>query len=499
MDKRKSILNVSVSVALKLMLLVCAIAGRRLVIDRLGSGINGLNSLYLNLIDTLALAELGVGEAVTYCMYEPATRGETQRLSALFFYFKKLYRIIAGVIFIAGLLVVPSLRRLAVGCEALGVNLSLTFLLMLLSVCITYFYGAETALLNAHKNNYIATAVTSGGKLLQYLLQMAVLASTGSYVGFLVCRILSSGAQWAAARWLACRRYSAVILRRQEADTGIKRTVGRNVSAMFLHKLGAVVVNSTDGILISAFVGVTVLGKYSNYTAIMTSMTGVLGLIFSSLTSTVGHLYVQKSTGEVRRHFERFYSLNHMLGAVFFLGYYAVIDLLVALLFGRDLQLDRGVTLMLTLSYFIRFTRRAVLLFRDATGTFYHDRWKPALESVVNLVVSLVLGRQMGISGILLGTVITDLTICSIAEPRVLYRNVFKRPAAGFILKNYGFILLFAAALMLLDRLLAGVTGFFARGLVSIAVSGVLCLGILTVSPRLFGAIRKNGRHINEK
>ena len=36
-----------------------------------------------------------------------------------------------------------------------------SFLLVLVSVVITYLYGAETTLINAYKNNYITTAITS--------------------------------------------------------------------------------------------------------------------------------------------------------------------------------------------------------------------------------------------------------------------------------------------------------------------------------------------------
>lgn len=482
MDKRKSILNVSVSVILKVLLVLGGIFVRRAVIQHLGNGINGLNSLYLNIIDVLSLAELGIGEAVTYCMYAPVARGDKEKVSALYHLFKRLYLGVSAVIFAAGLAVLPFLKHIAVEYQALNVELESSFILMLLSVCMTYFYGADSALLNAHRNNYIPNAVTSGGKLLQYLLQIGVMVVTGSYTGFLVCRLICAGAQWLVTRRIVRKRYGNILASRAGVDPQLKATILKNAKAMLLHKIGDVAVNSTDSILISMFTGVVILGKYSNYLAIMTSMTGILGMVFSSLTSSVGHLYVQKPAAEVRQYFDRFHSINFMLGSLFFLGYYSVIHPLAGLLFGEDLLLDRHVCMILTLDHFIRFTRRSVLLFRDATGTFYHDRWKPVLESTVNLAVSILLGRSMGISGVLLGTVITNLLICDVVEPLVLYRNVFHAPVGGFYLKHYGFIFLFAAALLALDGILPEGGGIILGGFLSLPVSGAVCLIIWIAS-----------------
>ena len=66
---------------------------------------------------------------------------------------------------------------------------------MLISVVMTYPYGAKSALINAHKNNYITTAIFSCGGLLQYILQIFVLLLTRSFEWYLICRGISALAQ----------------------------------------------------------------------------------------------------------------------------------------------------------------------------------------------------------------------------------------------------------------------------------------------------------------
>ena len=109
MDKKKSILNVGISIVSRVVLLFVAIVVRRLLIQYIGNDVNGLNSLFTDIIGMLAVAELGVGRAIVYSMYSPIVNGDKKKLAGLFNLYKKLYQIIGAVIFIAGLLVMPFL------------------------------------------------------------------------------------------------------------------------------------------------------------------------------------------------------------------------------------------------------------------------------------------------------------------------------------------------------------------------------------------------------
>ena len=54
------------------------------------------------------------------------------------------------------------------------------------------------------------------------------------------------------------------------------RNILKNVKAMLMHKISNVVVNNTDNLLISSFVGVVTAGIYSNYYLIIGSVRQVL-------------------------------------------------------------------------------------------------------------------------------------------------------------------------------------------------------------------------------
>ena len=451
MDKKKGFLNVTVSILFKIVLLIANLLVRRYLIRYIGNEINGLNSLYISVLDFLSVAELGVGSAIAFCMYKPIVEGQIDRVSALYWLFTKLYLIIGGIIAIAGCAVMPLLPILAKDFTDLDVNLYLTFGLMLISVVLSYTFSSKTSLINAYKNNYISTAISSLGQLLQCVSQIVVLVLTGSFVWFLGCRIVSIILQWIATEIVARKKYATVITNKQRVDIETKREVTKNIKAMFMHKIGGVLVNAADSLIISGFIGVLILGKYSNYSTIAIALFGVLTLCFTPLTSVIGHMYVQEDKAQVKRYFNFFHAFNFALGTIFFLGYYAVIDNLVTILFDDGLELAKTISFVITLNYFIQFMTQSVRLFKDATGTFYNDRWKSVIEGIVNIVLSIlfvvVFPEEYNVVGVIVATIITYLFICHIVEPHVLYKYAIRCSAKEYYLRNYIYIIIFTAIL----------------------------------------------------
>ena len=494
MDKRKGVLNILTSIVSRVLLLVIALYVRRLLILCVGNDMNGLNALFGSIIGMLAVAELGVGSAIVYSMYRPIVEGDERKVAALYCLYRKLYRIIGGVIFAGGLAVMPFLPRLISDYDTLDVNVYLTFFLTLIASVLSYLYSAKTSLIEAHKDNYITTAIVTSSRLLRYGLQIIVLLLWKSFVLFLICQIIETIIVWIATEIAVQRLHPGIVRMREKLDDGTKNEVTRNVKAMFMHKLGAILVGAVDSMVISAFIGIVILGKYSNYIAIVSAMTGIISLIFSPLTSVIGHYCAANEPGEIKRHFNHFYSINYILGMVFFLGFYAVIDNLILILFGPGLELVRTVAFMVTLNQFISYMRNAQLLFRDATGTFYYDRWKPLAEGLSNLVLSVllvkVLPEEYSVIGVIAATVITSLLICDTVEPHIVFKYVFKESAKLFYIRNYCGIALFAFCMIIMEKLYVSTAG----NLAGVLANGAISLGISAATLLLLALIDKRFR-----
>ncbi|MBR1676829.1 MAG: hypothetical protein IJ706_05945 [Clostridia bacterium] len=481
MDKKRAFLNVVVSIFFYVVLLLLSFVTRRFLIQYLGINVAGLNSLYLSLIGFLSVAELGIGSAITFSMYKPILEKDIDKVAGLYNLFKKLYFFIGIIITVGGIILIPFLSYLAKDYSELKINLYTTFLLMLLSTIITYFYSAKISLINAFKENYITTSINSISRILCQGLQITSLIIFKSFEIYLACRTISGFVEMLFIEFFSRRTKKEILQNKSKIDDATKKEVSKSIKAMFMHKIGTLLVNTADNVIISAFIGVVILGKYSNYITIMSSMIGLLAMFFTPLTSVIGHMCKEATKETISKYFNFIYMFSFAIGLLFFLGYYAIIDELVTICFGKDLELAKLISFVITINYFVQFLRKDVILFRDATGTFYYDRWKPLAEGVCNVIISiifvLILPEKYNVVGVIVATIITNLFICHIVEPHILFKYEFRKSAKKYYVKNYFCIAVFVVCLFVLSMLMVVNDNVW----IQLLINGFISVGISVV------------------
>lgn len=488
MDKKKSLINVCVSLFFKIILLVLTLLTRRFLIQYVGNEANGILSLYTSIIGFLAIADLGIGTAITFSMYKPIVEDDKPKIAALYHLFVKFYMIVGLIILVVGLCLIPFLPFIAK--DNGNVNLYTTFICMLMSVVISYMYSAKTSVINAYKNNYITTTIHSICLIIEGLSQILVLYMYKSFELFLISKIVSVLIEWVVTSIYFSKHHRELNQYDSKLDAETKKEVSMKTRAMFMHKIGTILVNTFDSIIISSFIGVVILGKYNNYTTIVAAMNGVIMLFFTPLTGVIGHLCAKEDVALQKKYYNFFYGLNFTLGVIFYLGYYAVIDDFIFLCFGSNLELEQSIIFVITLNYFIQFMRTSTLTFRDSTGTFYNDRYKPIIEGILNLILSIVLVKYIGITGVIIATIITNLLICHLVEPYVLFVYAFESKPNKFYFMNYFCISLFVVFLFLLNYTHLKISNNW----LSLFLNGILAVFLSIIPITLMFIINKDFR-----
>lgn len=486
MDKKKALKNILTAILFKVIVLIISLFSRRYLVNILGNEATGLYSLYISIIGFLAVAELGIGTAITFSMYKPIVEGDSDLVSGLYYLYKKVYSIIFFITLIIGLGVTPFLSFI-IKEQTGAFNIYITYIIFLLGTLVTYLYGFKTSFIDAHLDKYVTTSILSIGKIIEAVLQIIVLLITKSFILFITSILMSNFIQMIATNIIFNFKYKHLVNDNKHIPKEVKSDVIEKTKAMFFHKIGGLLVLSTDSIIISAFIGISLLGVYSNYTLIMTSMVGILALIFSSIISIIGHSYAKNETSIFYKQFKYIYLVNYILGFVFFLGYYAIIDSIIDVLFGTDFIVNIVIVKAITINHFITFMRNSVNSFKEASGLFYQDRFKPLFEGLVNLVLSLVLVKFWGIIGVLVATIVTNLLITHIMEPYVLYKHGFAASPKKHYVINYLGILLFLITMLSFNyipfKAFSSIyTTILVKGLVSISISISVLLIIYVIS-----------------
>ena len=435
MRKKNSIINMIVGLVGQLLNMLLSFGGRMVFVHYLSQEYLGVNGLFGDVLGMLNLAELGIGSAMIFSMYRPAAQNDEQQLARLMNLYRTLYRIVALAVLGIGLALMPFLPRLMKGGEGIE-NLQLIYLLYLLQAVTSYLLSYKNAIYQAYQKAYIRKAVDQIIGIVRLILQIVVLVTTRNFILYLIIQLfmpmLTSVIIWARAD----REFPYLKQCKELPEPQERKAIFRNVGALSLHKLATVIVRSTDNLIMSAFDGLATVGIYSNYKLVLSGINNLMDKFSNAFTGSLGNLgAIEDET--------RVYSIYRELDLLFFViyaywtaGLFALFNAFITLCFSAEYCFSTATVAVLVTEFYVSGQRKVNLLFREAKGLFWYDRYKPLLESAINLAASLLLVQKFGVAGILGGTVISTVTTCLWMEPYILMRYGIREDWQGK-LKDY--------------------------------------------------------------
>lgn len=407
---------------------IISFIARYFFIITLGREYLGLNGLFTNILTILSLAELGVGEAITYSLYKPLAENDTEKCTMLMQVYKKIYTIIGIGILIVGIALVPFLPMIIKDMPNIPESLTLIYVLYVVNTAVSYFFSYKRNLIIADQKRYIATFIRYAAHIVFTFIQIVYLLIFKDFIGYLVIMILATFADNFVVSRKAEKMYPYLKTKKKiPLDKESKTNIVKNTKAMMMHKVGGVLVNSTDNVILSTFVSLDAVGLYSNYFFITNALNSVSQHVFNSFTASVGNMFVLDDKKKQYSIFKDIYFLDFWLFCFIAVSLICLFNPFIELWIGPDYLFSFDIVCIIVVNLYIVGMRKSVFTFREASGLFYKDRWKSVFEAAINIIASLVLVIcfDLGTFGVFLGTFVSSVTVCLWVEPLVLYKYGF--------------------------------------------------------------------------
>ena len=333
-------------------------------------------------------------------------------------------------------------------------------------------------LLTAYQEQRVQKAVALLSNLALQIIRIAVLAIWKSYYVYLAVTVLGTVANTMFISAICNKIHPELqkISRSNEIPFD-KKTVLDRVKYTFPYKVGAVIINSTDNILISVLVNTTAIGLYSNYLVIVTALQGFISTITTSITGSLGNLCAQDMSRErqlaVFRTMLLFY---HMVGALGGIVFIFLLDDFISLWLGNQYVMGKAICFAIALSFYLTNALSPIWMFREANGLFREVRFLLLTTAGCNIVFSILLGKLFGVFGILLATSISRIITQLWYEPSVLFKNVFVCSSKIYWGQQLRYFVTTAASFVisfwLIPVMPGGYTGFALKIIVIMTVIG---------------------------
>jgi O-antigen/teichoic acid export membrane protein len=477
-----SIINSAMSIVTQVLTVVLNFAVKTVFIKMLNDEYLGVNGLFTNIITMLSLADLGIGIAIPYSLYKPLANKDEHKINVLMNFYKKVYTIIGIAVLLIGLSLTPFLGLIIKDIPKNVPHLSLIYILFVIHSASSYFFVYKKFLIDSDQKGYITSRIIFTFSTLLSIIQIILLVTTKNYILFLLSSIILVIIQNIYISSKANKLYPFI---RNKTDEKLEKEdmegIKKNVSSLFIYKVGTVIMNGTDNIIISKFIGLIIVGFYSNYVLIINSITTVLNQIFNAITSSIGNLVVTTNKKRSKEVYDNLNFANFWLYALFGVCIIVLINPFINIWIGKKYVMGFSIVFLLVLNFYVLGMQSVTNSFRNAYGLFWIAKYRPIIMVIINIVISVVLVQFIGIEGVLIGTLISRLVTTAWLDPYIVHKYGFEISPKSYYIDYLKYLVIFIAISIILNYFVSMITINNIFILILIAILVVISVNVILV------------------
>ncbi|WP_297437716.1 lipopolysaccharide biosynthesis protein [uncultured Clostridium sp.] len=290
-------------------------------------------------------------------------------------------------------------------------------------------------------------------------LQIILIVRFKSYLLWVLCEIIFNNIALVYISLKCDRLFPNINFNKKFEILDVKKNniqIQKTIKDVFFHKITTFIVYQTDGLLISIFLRLKDTGIYSNYMLIVNNCANVFNIMMGSFTASIGSLVSENNLEKTQKVFRRLYVMESYIAIVVSFILYKIINPFVEVWIGEGFLYVDGILVVLMMNLYIQISRGMVEKFKSAYGLFW-DRMAPIIEGVINLVISMFLVNTVGVIGLFIGTLISNLIIVVIWKPYMLYKYGFNSSYKNYIILYLKYIALSVVSIVISELIISNV------------------------------------------
>ena len=473
---QKIIRNSMVGMVARIVAILLSFVSRKVFIQYLGVELLGLKSTFASLLSTFSLAELGFQQVIVFHLYGALAKGDKEQINSLVNIYKLVYRCIGCFFIVAVLCCAPFLQVFLSDIEATG-TVRVYFLVQALTGACTYFLAYKRNILYADQNSYISGLIDTVMNTAGTLLSIAVSVLTRNYLLFLLVNLAKTYLSNLFVHIECTKRYP--YLHSQKTDWKLLKKVASSLKDVIVERLAVYVYSSTDNLLISAFISTVQVGFLNNYTMIVTHIKTLMESLTMPLVPAIGNMVAVESEHDWQRKTFRVVEQGcFWLTGLAVVPVYVLADDFIRMYLGSEFVLPRLLVALMCMDMYVHINQDSCLSFLTANGLFRKRRNISIGGAAINLAVSALLIKPLGIAGILAGTAVSQFFYWA-ARSVVAIRECLNqswRAVAAYWVRQVGLFGIVIASIWISGAVTQRVC--FINPVLTFVVNGMICEAI---------------------
>lgn len=429
---KKTLINLLTGFGGQLVNIVLQFITRTVFISVLGKSYLGINGLFSDILSMLSLTELGIDTALNFQLYKPLAEHNNKRIRILMKFYKRAYVTIGVVIVILGVCIVPFLPVLIKDYESLEVlkiNAVIVYLIYLLRSASSYmFFAYKSVIIRADQKLYVTNLADYAIAVLECIAQVVILKVTKDFMIFTAITVLFIISKNFVNAMIAKKMYPEAFVKEPESLSREEvKGLFKDCGALFIYKVNNVVLKATDNIVLSSFIGLGIVGMYSNYLMIHNAIKSILSRFFTATRASLGNLYAVSDIDKKYSVFEVMNYLTFVLYGTACVGIAIVANEFLECWANKGYIIPQPFPILIGIELLLSGLNNCLGQVRNISGAFRQMWYRPIIGIFINIVVSIVLVKPFGINGVILGTICSMLLSNFLVDPSIIYKVSFEK------------------------------------------------------------------------
>ena len=394
---------------------------RKVFLDHLGAELLGVSSLFSDVLLLFSFADLGIGTAIMFSMYRPIADDDEKKIQSLLLFYRDIYNYVMLALIVLSVLFVPFLYTLNTHISI--ADLVVYYCLFQFSNILGYLWAYRYCYVVAIQKERIITQINLFFSIVTTVILIISVLFFENYLVYLITQLLCSIISKLWTNTYITKHYPLTKVKNApKLDKKEKKSILKKSYALLITKIGNLLINQTDSLVVSIMISVSQWGLASNYLVIKKSIFTITDKIYSGILPSMGNLVAANNKQKELEIFLCYDFLNAWLHTFCFVALGTLSTPFIALFFGETVILPYKFVFFFFLAAFVDGLRSPVSVLREASGTFEIDKWYTMVAAGVNLMVSFPLAYYLGLHGVFIGT-ICAMAVLHVGRSWVLFRK----------------------------------------------------------------------------
>lgn len=421
MRTKKTAKNLVISIVLTTIVALIGLVKIKFFLSYLGDEGTGIYQLFSQIMSYISLVDAGLTSSLLYSLYKPVSDNNVKKINSILKGGRNFYNKIAFIIIVIGILLSIKIDFFLSDFSMPLFYIQICFILFIISNAINYFVTSQKVILEARQNLYKVHTVVYSTIILKGLLEIVLLRLNLKLLSLMILAVVIGIVQNLIIMYVCKKDYKEFTYKNVEPNDEFKKE-SKN---LIVQKFANVIFNNIDVVLISKFISSASVVIYTSYSYIINSLQTIIRKVGSASLASVGNLIVTEDK-KARNVFYEYNSMCFYLANIICVPLLIVITPFVSIFYGNSYILPYLGSFCIVLILYFKIIEIPLEVYTTALGYFGKIKKCIIFQSIVNLSLSIILLFKLGISGVLLATVISYVVGEFAIYPSILNKNYFK-------------------------------------------------------------------------